>query len=77
MRLNTTENNFKVKIFYPVLDTILCQLISRFLDINDVLEDFSFLNTIILSTQTDENVMKAPYNFRLTYKNYINSDFPR
>lgn len=76
-RLNTTEENFKVKIFFPVLDTVLSQLISRFQGMHDVIEDFNFLNPIILSTQTDENIMKASYDFCLTYKDDINSDFPR
>lgn len=73
----TTEENFKVKIFFPVLDTVLSQLISRFQDMHDVIEDFNFLNPIILSTQTEENIMKASYDFCLTYKDDINSDFPR
>jgi len=42
---------------------------------HDVIEDFNFLNPIILSTQTDENIMKASYDFSLTYKDDINSDF--
>lgn len=58
-RLNTTEENFKVKIFFPVLGTVLSQLISRFQGMHDVIEDFNFLNPIILSTQTQENIMKA------------------
>ena len=39
-RLNTTEENFKVFFSY-------------FQGMHDVIEDFNFLNPIILSTQTD------------------------
>lgn len=35
-RLNTTEENFKVKIFFLVLDTVLSQLIGRFQGMHDV-----------------------------------------
>lgn len=76
-RLNTTEDNFKVKIFFPVLDTVLSQLISRFQGMHDILENFNFLNPTIFLRQTDENIIKGSYDFCSTYKNDINSDFPR
>lgn len=75
--LNTTEENFKVKLFFPVLDTVLSQLISRFQGMHDVLEDFNFLNPTILSTQTDKYIIKSSYDFCVTYKDDVSSDFPR
>jgi hypothetical protein len=57
-RPSTTEENFKVKIFFPVLDTVLSQFVSRFQGMHNVIEDFNFLNPIILSSQIDKNIIK-------------------
>jgi len=42
-RLNITENNFKIKIFFPFVDTVLVQLQSRFESFQDVCDTFKFL----------------------------------
>lgn len=76
-RFNITEENLKLKIFLPVLDTVLSQLLIRFQSMHNILEDFNFLKIIILLTQIDENTIKASYDFCSTYKVDINSDFPR
>lgn len=39
-----TEDNFKIKIFLPIIDTVLSQLNIRFTELNEVVNTFEFLN---------------------------------
>lgn len=66
-RLNITENNFKIKIFFPLIDTLLVQLKSRFESFQDVCDTFKFLKpeSIIKSEETE--TIKSCYDFVQNY----------
>jgi len=70
-RLNTNEDNFKVQIFFPVMDSVLSQLVARFKGTHEVVETFSFLS------KTEKEVVNASYDFILKYSNDISTDFTR
>ncbi|KAL4103801.1 hypothetical protein QTP88_013161 [Uroleucon formosanum] len=62
-RLTVMEDNFKVNVFYPVIDTTLMQLRERFKGMQMVCEDFNFTREIIslkayLSSTYQENSLK-------------------
>lgn len=73
-RLNITENNFKIKIFFPLIDTILVQLKSRFESFQDVCDTFKFLKpeSIIKSEETE--TIKSCYDFVQNYKSDVGSE---
>ncbi|XP_050059767.1 uncharacterized protein LOC126551066 [Aphis gossypii] len=76
-RLNTNEDNFKVQIFFPVMDSVLSQLVARFKGTHDVVETFSFLNPTSFLSKTEKEVINASYDFILKYSNDISTDFTR
>lgn len=76
-RLNVTEENFKVNIFLPTIDTVLSQLISRFEGTHDVADSFGFLTPTTLLKLNDSDIIKSSYDFVLKYENDITSDFAR
>lgn len=48
-RLNITDENFRAKIFLPVIDTVIFQLNSRFQGLQEVTENFDFLFPTMLA----------------------------
>ncbi|CAI6372072.1 unnamed protein product [Macrosiphum euphorbiae] len=42
-RLNVTEDNFKVRVFLPMIDTVIFQLSNRFNGLKEITENFYFL----------------------------------
>ncbi|KAF0708284.1 zinc finger MYM-type protein 1-like, partial [Aphis craccivora] len=76
-RLNVTEDNFKIKIFLPIIDTALAQLHNRFTGLNEVMNTFEFLNPSKLKNSEESSIIKSSYDFVLKYKSDINSDFTR
>lgn len=44
---------------------------------HDILKDLIFLSPIILSTQTDENIIKGSDDFCSIFNDNINSEFPQ
>ncbi|KAL4148373.1 hypothetical protein QTP88_002634 [Uroleucon formosanum] len=76
-RLNTNEDNFKVQIFFPVMDSVLSQLVARFKGTHEVVETFSFLNPTSFLSKTEKEVVNASYDFILKYSNDISPDFTR
>ncbi|XP_029342327.1 uncharacterized protein LOC115033620 [Acyrthosiphon pisum] len=58
-RLNTNEDNFKVQIFFPVMDSVLSQLVARFKGTHEVVETFSFLNPTSFLSKTEKEVVNA------------------
>lgn len=76
-RFNTKEGNLKVNIFLSVMDTILLKLRTRFNGTREVMEMFSFLNLLILTSNPQHDIIKAPYDFVIKYNNDIISDFTR
>lgn len=76
-RLNTNEDNFKVQIFFPVMDSVLSQLVARFKGTHEVVETFSFLNPTSFLSKTEKEVVNASYDFILKYSNDISTDFTR
>lgn len=76
-RLNVTEDNFKIKIFLPIIDTALAQLNNRFTGLNEVLNTFEFLNPSKLKISEESIIIKYSYDFVLKYKCDLSSDFTR
>ncbi|KAL4153438.1 hypothetical protein QTP88_001271 [Uroleucon formosanum] len=76
-RLNTNEDNFKVQIFFPVMDSVSSQFVARFKGTHEVVETFSFLNPTSFLSKTEKEVVNASYDFILKYSNDISTDFTR
>lgn len=73
-RLSITEDNFKVKVFYPALDTALFELKERFKGLKTISDEFSFLKPINLTTIEEPIIIKASYDLHIKYKNELSSD---
>jgi len=76
-RLNTTKDNFKVKVFFPIIDTVLFQIRRRFEGLYEVASTFSFLNPSSLKEKNEADIIKASYDFAVKYDIDISSDFTR
>ncbi|XP_022180747.1 zinc finger MYM-type protein 1-like [Myzus persicae] len=76
-RLNVTEENFKIKIFYPVVDTALAQLKNRFKGLNVISSTFEFLNPTFLISTEENDLIKYAFDFIQLYKSDVTSDFTR
>lgn len=58
-RFDINEHNFKIKVFLPVLDTILCKLKNRFEGLQTVLSYFKFLSPLeIIKNNEDYIIIK-------------------
>jgi hypothetical protein len=64
-RLNITDENFRVKIFLPVIDTVIFQLNSRFQGLQEVTENFDFLFPTMLTKMDENDISKASMDFFL------------
>lgn len=73
-RLTITEDNFKVRVFYPTLDTALFQLKERFKGLKTISDEFSFLKPINLTTIEEQIIIKASYDLHTKYKKELSSD---
>jgi len=76
-RLNVTEDNFKVRVFLPVIDTVIFQLSNRFHGLKEITENFDFLQPSTLVNLSEEDLIKASYDFTQLYKDDISSDLTR
>lgn len=75
-RLNVTEENFEIKIFYPV-DTALAQLKNRFKGLKVIVLAFEFLNPNFVRSTEESFLIKCSYDFIQQYKSDVASDFTR
>ncbi|KAL4083682.1 hypothetical protein QTP88_028998 [Uroleucon formosanum] len=76
-RINVTTENFKIRVFLPVIDTVIFQLSNRFNAFKEITENFDFLQLIILVNLSEDDLIKASYDFDQLYKNDITSDLTR
>lgn len=76
-RLTVMEDNFKVNVFYPVIDTTLMQIRERFKGMQIVCQNFSTLMPQTLVEMSEELLIKPAYDFTIKYKDDISSDFTR
>jgi len=76
-RLNITEENLKIKLFLPIIDTVLFQINSRFEGLKKVNDHFHFLHPSILVSSKEEEIVKASYDFVQLYHDDISPDFTR
>ncbi|XP_025207826.1 52 kDa repressor of the inhibitor of the protein kinase-like [Melanaphis sacchari] len=76
-RHDITQENLKVKVFLPVIDTALVQLKYRFLGLQEVVDKFNFLQPQNMLQFSEENLVKATYDFIIFYEKDISSDFTR
>ncbi|KAL4084148.1 hypothetical protein QTP88_027981 [Uroleucon formosanum] len=76
-RLDISEDNLRIKVFLPVIDTVIFQLDNRFQGLKKVIEYFDFLNPFSLVNSTEDDIIKASYDFVNFYNVDISSDFTR
>lgn len=76
-RLDITQDNLRIKVFIPVIDTVIFQLDNRFQGLKKVIEYFDFLNPFSLVNSTEDEITKASYDFVNFYNVDIGSDFTR
>ena len=76
-RQDITEENLRVKVFLPLIDTALVQLNNRFIGLQKVVDKFNFLNPHVILQSSEDNLVKATYDFILYYEKDISSDFTR
>jgi len=67
--VKTNEDNFKVQIFFPVMDSVLSQLVARFRGTHEVVDIFSYLNPTSFLSKTEKEVVNASCDFILKYSN--------
>lgn len=73
-RLNITEDNFKIKIFFPLVDIVLLQLKSRFESFRDVCDTFEFLKPESIINLEETETIKSSYDFVQKYKSDVGSE---
>jgi len=76
-RLTVTEDNFKVAVFYPLIDTTLQKLKERFVGMQTINDNFSILIPYTMTTIPEEELIRSAYDFINKYSDDINSDFTR
>jgi len=74
-RLQITEHNFRIKVFLPVVDTVLNQLKIRFLGLQNVCSTFDFLRPQSIIESEEAMIIKESYDFVLKYQSDIGSEF--
>lgn len=62
-RLTVTEDNFKVAIFYHLIDTTLQKLKERFFGMQKINDDFSILIPYTMTTIPEEELIRSAYDF--------------
>ncbi|XP_022171567.1 uncharacterized protein LOC111034593, partial [Myzus persicae] len=76
-RIDITEDNFRVSVFLPIIDTALSQLQGRFEGMKTVHNNFEFLTPSMILDSEESELIKTAYDFVQFYQNDISSDFPR
>jgi len=77
-RLNIAEENFRIKIFYPVVNTSLAQVKNRFKELKTIIAStFEFLNPTLLRSTEENDLIKCSFDFIQLYKSDVTSDFTR
>jgi len=74
-RLQITEYNFRIKVFLPVVDTVLSQLKPRFLGLQKVCSTFDFLRPQSIIESEENLIIKESHDFVLKYQSDISSEF--
>lgn len=76
-RLDINEENFKIKVFLPVLDTILFQLHSRFEGMVTIINNFKFLSPLTIIEQNEDYIIKSSYDFISLYTEDVSCELTR
>lgn len=74
-RSQITEDNFRIKVFLPVVGTVLSQLKTRFLGLQNVCSTFDFLRPQSIIESGENLIIKELYDFVLKYQSDISSEF--
>ncbi|XP_026819502.1 zinc finger MYM-type protein 1-like [Rhopalosiphum maidis] len=74
-RLTVTEDNFKVTIFNPLIDTTLQKLKERFIGMQVINDNFGILIPNTMITISEEKLIGSSYDFINKYRDDVNSDF--
>lgn len=73
--LQITENNFTIKVFLSVVDTVLSQLKIRFLNLQNICSTFYFLRPQSIIEFGDNMIIKKSYDIILKCQSDIGSEF--
>ncbi|XP_060859470.1 zinc finger MYM-type protein 1-like [Metopolophium dirhodum] len=76
-RLDINEENFKIKVFLPVLDTILFQLHSRFEGMVTIVNNFKLLSPLTIIEQNEDYIIESSYDFINSYTEDVSCDLTR
>lgn len=76
-QLDINEDNFKIKVFLPVLDTILFQLHSRFEGMVTIVNNFKFLSPLTIIEQNEDYIIKSSYDFINLYTEDVSCELTR
>lgn len=76
-RLKKTEENFRVTVFLPLIDTAIIQLQERFTGLKTVSNNFDFLQPQNLVEYSEKDTIKCYYDFILYYDTDVSSDLTR
>lgn len=76
-RLDISEDNLRVVVFLPVIDTAIVQLKERFIGLYEVTNKFNFLVPQNIINYSEDDIIKASYDFQLFYKSDITTDLTR
>lgn len=74
---NKAEDNFRIKVFFKILDVSIVQIKSRFNAMQKIVDNFYFLNPVKLTlTLTEENIVTFAENLQKIYSNDLRTNFP-
>lgn len=76
-RLDISEENLRVVVFLPLIDTAIFQLKERFKGLYEVTNKFDFLIPQNIFKYNEHDIIKATYDFQMFYKNDISTDITR
>ncbi|KAL4126545.1 hypothetical protein QTP88_010766 [Uroleucon formosanum] len=76
-RLDVNEENLRVTVFLPLIDTAIVQLKERFTGLYEVTNKFNFLVPQNILKSSEHDIVKATYDFQIFYKNDISTDITR
>ncbi|XP_043481649.1 uncharacterized protein LOC122510810 [Leptopilina heterotoma] len=73
---SSREHYFKVNIYYKVFDIVINQITNRFEGMEKIVDQFSFLNPNILTSISEESLVKSAEVLKESYPNDLSPAFP-
>lgn len=75
-RLKDPESNFKVTVFYPMINTIRTQLRHRFLGMKAVLDTYQIIQPAFLATASEKEIHSKAVDFVEKFSQDVSPMFP-